>query len=82
VGRAGDDVLRGRSGDDRLRGGRGADLLDGGPGLDLADAGAGDDVVRARDGRPDRVVCGPGRDRVVADRTDRLAPGCELVRRG
>jgi hypothetical protein len=81
VGRAGDDELRGRGGDDRLRGGRGADLLDGGPGRDLVDAGSGDDVVRVRDGKPDRVVCGPGRDRVVADRADRLAPGCEVLRR-
>jgi hypothetical protein len=79
VGRAGDDVLRGRAGDDRLRGGRGADLLDGGRGADLLEGGAGDDVLLVRDGARDRVVCGPGRDRVVADRADRLAPGCERV---
>ena len=33
------------------------------------------------DGRRDRVRCGPGRDRVVADRKDRVAGDCERLSR-
>jgi Tol biopolymer transport system component len=40
-----------------------------------------DDVVRARNGLRDTVVCGRGRDLVLADRTDRVARDCESVRR-
>jgi hypothetical protein len=29
----------------------------------------------------DRIVCGPGRDSVLADRHDRLSRSCERVRR-
>ena len=64
-----------------LRGLGGADLLVGGRGPDRLLAGAGNDVVRARDGVRDRIACGPGRDLVVADRVDRIARDCELVRR-
>ena len=41
----------------------------------------GDDVVLARDGRPQSIHCGAGRDRVVADRRDRVAVDCERVQR-
>jgi hypothetical protein len=81
LGRGGADVLRGLAGNDRLAGGRGDDLLAGGSGLDRLEGGPGDDVLRARDGRRDAVVCGPGRDRVVADTLDRIAVGCERVAR-
>ncbi len=90
VGRRGRDRLFGGPGADRLRGGGGRDVLlggpgrdrlDGGPGADLLAGGQGADVIVARDGTRDRIFCGPGRDRVVADRRDRIAPGCERVTR-
>lgn len=89
-GASGDDVLKGGDGDDLLRGGRGSDRLDGGDGNDelvsdrgggRVSAGGGDDRVRAANGAQDTVLCGLGFDTVVADRTDRVAPSCESVRR-
>jgi Ca2+-binding RTX toxin-like protein len=77
----GADRLRGGGGRDVLLGGAGRDRLDGGPGADLLAGGPGADVIVARDGTRDRIFCGPGRDRVVADRRDRIAPGCERVTR-
>jgi len=47
---------------------------------DVIVAGAGNDSVHANDGHSDRVDCGPGRDVVWADRTDRLTR-CEIVHR-
>jgi dipeptidyl aminopeptidase/acylaminoacyl peptidase len=47
---------------------------------DVILAGAGNDLIHANDGHTDRVDCGPGRDTVWADRTDRLI-GCEIVHR-
>jgi hypothetical protein len=85
-GLGGNDLLRGRAGDDRLDGGRGrdrvfgdtgADLLIGGPGRDRLVGGRGADRIRARDGQPDAINCGPGRDRVLADRRDRISRNCE-----
>jgi hypothetical protein len=38
--------------------------------------------VFARDGEVDRISCGPGRDRVIADPQDIVASDCEVVRRG
>jgi Ca2+-binding RTX toxin-like protein len=85
---AGDDVLTGgRQGDnsfggagnDRLSGTGGADSLRGG-GRDLIFGGPGRDRINWRDSKRDRVRCGAGRDRVKADRRDRLR-GCEVVRR-
>lgn len=94
LGLRGRDVLRGLDGDDCLDGGRGRDRMAGGAGNDrLEDAagrdrfsgGAGDDLIRARDKRGrrvrDRVVCGPGADRAIVDRRDRVAASCETVRR-
>jgi hypothetical protein len=37
--------------------------------------------VVARDGEFDIVGCGPGRDSFVADATDHVGRGCELVQR-
>jgi Ca2+-binding RTX toxin-like protein len=91
-GEAGDDVLIGSGladnliggpGNDRLVGGRGSDrfdLFDGARGRDLIIAGPGPDQINSRDSARDRVRCGPGYDRVTADRKDRLR-GCELVSR-
>jgi hypothetical protein len=63
--------IAGGPGDDLLVGGAANDVLDGGPGRDVLAGGAGDDVLLARDGAVDRVRCGAGLDRVVADRRDR-----------
>jgi hypothetical protein len=40
------------------------------------DAGAGNDVVNSKDGVKDTVNCGKGKDKVKADRRDKLV-GCE-----
>jgi WD40-like Beta Propeller Repeat len=58
-----------------------ADVIEGTPLWgDVISAGAGNDFVHANDRHTDRVNCGPGRDTVWADRTDRLT-GCEIVHR-
>ena len=44
--------------------------------MDVFNGGAGNDVIDAKDGRREIVDCGPGRDRVKADRNDVLR-GCE-----
>jgi len=81
VGGAGGDELAGGPGDDHLRGDAGADVLRGGPGVDRLDGGTGGDRLDSRDGRREIVHCGLGRDRVRADRRDRLI-GCERKRLG
>lgn len=68
AGGAGDDYLYGEAGDDRLTGGAGSDQLDG---------GRGDDTLDSRDGALDSVVCGPGLDSVIGDRSDAVAGDCE-----
>ena len=75
-GRGGDDSLSGGPGADHLFGGPGRDLLLGGPGRDLFDAGPGSDQLRAVDHRAELLRCGPGVDRVRADRADRRSD-CE-----
>ena len=86
----GNDVLRGLGGDDCLNGGRGNDRLIAGPGSDRLTGGKGRDImlgaggpdmIKARDGQRDVIKCGPGKDKVVADRSDRVAKDCEQVRR-
>jgi Ca2+-binding RTX toxin-like protein len=74
--------VNGGPGADTLLGGAGDDTINGGRGVDLIVAGSGDDLVRARDGQRDRITCGPGSDRVVADGRDRVGGDCEVVRRG
>lgn len=76
VGATGRDRLNGGAGNDRLIGGPGRDRLLGGAGRDMIDAGPANDVVFARDGRRDRVRCGGGHDRAIADRFD-VVRGCE-----
>jgi Ca2+-binding RTX toxin-like protein len=80
AGLAGDDCLEGGSGDDLLSGGAGADDLRGGSGSNLVFGGAGGDTVAVANGKRDVVDCGTGRDRVTADRRDRLRR-CERVTR-
>lgn len=81
-GSAGRDSLDGGPGNDRLYGLGGRDILVGGRGADELYGGAGDDRISGDppqgDGyytpiirrRADRVDCGPGRDRITADRRD------------
>jgi RTX calcium-binding nonapeptide repeat (4 copies) len=57
---------------DRLRGTRRADVICG---------GAGNDVLLARDGVRDRIDGGPGRDRAVVDRVDRVTSVERLLRK-
>ena len=66
------DTIRTYGGNDDVRPGAGADDVDAGPGADL---------VRSADGARDLVRCGRGRDRVIADRRDRIARDCERVMR-
>jgi Ca2+-binding RTX toxin-like protein len=73
---AGADTLSGGAGVDNLSGGAGADTLTGGTGKDTFSAGAGNDVVNSRDRVKETVNCGKGKDRVKADKKDRLI-GCE-----
>ena len=76
TGGAGDDVLIGGPGKDKLNGGKGNDQLIGNAGKDSLVGGPGNDTINARDGVSELVKCGPGRDKVRADKKDRLS-GCE-----
>ena len=84
-GRHGNDVMVGGPGSDRLAGGSGGDRLTDAPssyafglssGANRIAGGPGADVVEVANARRDIVRCGPGRDRVSADREDKLI-GCE-----
>jgi uncharacterized delta-60 repeat protein len=79
-GGGGNDKLSGGGGADKLSGGSGDDSLSGSKGKDSFSGGAGNDRISSADGVAEHVSCGPGRDRVTADRRDRLS-GCERVRR-
>jgi hypothetical protein len=81
LGTQGPDVLRGLGGADLLYGLAGNDILFGGSGRDRLLAGSGSDVVHAKDDARDTIACGAGRDLVYADRADKIARDCELVRR-
>jgi hypothetical protein len=58
-----------------------ADRIVGTGGADRVSALGGADRITVRGGARDLVRCGAGRDRVKADRRDRVARDCELVRR-
>jgi hypothetical protein len=83
AGGVGNDSLLGGTGEDGLDGGTGNDRLVGGAGNDVLRGGAGNDVLSAVDERRSRdsISCGPGRDTVVANRTDLVARDCERVTR-
>jgi hypothetical protein len=68
----GNDRLHGQGGREYIVGGAGADVLRGGGRDDELFGGRGGDVLFARDGVPDLVHGGPGRDRARADRADGL----------
>jgi RTX calcium-binding nonapeptide repeat (4 copies)/WD40-like Beta Propeller Repeat len=81
IGTAGDDTLVGSPLRDLMAGLAGDDSLTGGGGHDRLSGGPGNDSHFAREGVGDTVLCGPGRDRVFADRRDKVARDCEQVRR-
>ncbi len=80
-GGSGNDRVGGQSGNDRVNGDSGRDRVNGGSGRDRISGASGNDSISARDRTRDRVSCGRGRDRLSADRIDRVARGCERVRR-
>lgn len=73
------DSIEGGDGDDELRGGPGRDVLSGGRGSDLLVGGNAtrdeSELVTVRD----VIQCGPGTDKVYADRLDQVAADCEQV---
>ena len=80
-GTAGADRIYAYGGNDRINGFAGNDTIVGGKGRDFVAASRGNDRILARDGASDRIDCGPGRDKVVADLSDRIWGGCEQVSR-
>ncbi len=81
AGDQGNDRINGNSGNDVLKGNSGHDRITGLTGADRIAGGSGNDRINSRDGRRDRVDCGRGRDRVLADRFDVIARTCERVSR-
>jgi Ca2+-binding RTX toxin-like protein len=79
-GRGGADLIRGRGGRDALRGGRVRDEIVGGKKFDRFFAGGGRDTIRARDGQPDEIECGAGRDLARVDRVEDGVYDCEVLR--
>ena len=95
AGTKGADEILGLGGADRLRGGPGRDVLIGGKGPDklTGDGGRdefnmrdeqelaapGRDRIYARDGRPDSISCGGGRDLAVVDEVEDGVYDCEVV---
>jgi hypothetical protein len=71
VGTAKNDTIRGTAGADKLYGRQGNDSLFGMAGGDYLNGGPG----------KDRFSCGAGRDTVVAERGEKVAGDCEVVRR-
>ena len=96
VGTKGDDVLKGRNGVDNLKGKGGRDVLIGGGGEDALHgdggrdsfnmrngkvlAAKGRDRIYARDGHPDEINCGAGKDLAVVDEVEDGVYDCEVVK--
>jgi len=79
-GGSGVDVIAGGPGNDFMSGGPGSDKLTGGTGRDVVLGGAGNDTINVREkAAGDTVSCGAGRDKVIADRRDKVARDCERV---
>jgi Ca2+-binding RTX toxin-like protein len=68
------------AGSDCISGGAGNDTINAGGGRNTVSGGTGNDIIDVRNDKRDRVSCGKGRDRIRADRTDKLR-GCERIRR-
>lgn len=72
------DTIDAKGGEDRVRGGRGNDKIWGGDGNDTLVGGKGRDRIYTGGWWTDVVNCGPGRDYVELDNTDK-ARNCERV---
>jgi hypothetical protein len=71
-GGAGDDVIYGGDGnEDFLSGDQGEDVIYGGDGNDILDGQGGED------GQRDKLYCGKGKDRYLADKNDYVDSSCE-----
>src|SRR5439155_8818209 len=62
-----------------ISGGAGNDKIDGGAGRNTISGGAGNDTIEVTNWARDTVNCGKGRDKVRADRSDKLR-ACERVK--
>jgi len=83
VGGGGKDNLNGGKGKDNLKGNGGKDKLKGGKSKDKFSGGGGNDTINSRDGKKgEKVNCGGGRkDKVTADKGDKVAGNCEKVKK-
>jgi Tol biopolymer transport system component len=82
LGSRADDRLSGSLLGDTIQTFAGNDEVAPGRGADDVDAGSGNDLIQAAlDGVRDLIRCGSGRDRVIAERRDRIARDCERVTR-
>jgi hypothetical protein len=77
IGKGGRDVLIGGGGEDSLRGDGGRDNFNMRDGVQLAAKGR--DRIYARDGHPDSINCGQGRDLAVVDEVEDGIYDCEVV---
>jgi hypothetical protein len=77
-GLGGNDTLLGGAGSDRIFGGAGNDVITGGGGADRLWGGRGSDTINAVDGERDYIDCGPGADRAVVDKFDKVV-NCEVI---
>ncbi len=80
-GMSGKDHLNGGPGTDRLSGGTGNDTINAAFGQDLVFGGSGRDFINvATAGKPAKVSCGSGPDKVRINRNEqRRVRGCEIV---
>jgi RTX calcium-binding nonapeptide repeat (4 copies) len=87
AGEDGDDEIRGLGGSDEIFHGSGDDVIYGGDGDDLVFPDKGNDVIYGGDGNDvldshddgqrDKLYCGAGRDKYVADKNDYVSKSCE-----
>lgn len=75
---AGRDRVKGGPLRDLIGSGAGADRISPGPATDRIKSGGGVDRLRLRDGERDYARCGPGEDRVRANRRKDRLSGCDL----
>jgi hypothetical protein len=76
-----DDAIYGYGGADRIHAWGGDDVLRLGSGSDKGRGGSGKDYIRAVDGRKDDIDCGPGSDSTTGNPGDKVAEGCEKIKR-
>jgi hypothetical protein len=81
----GDDTISGGSAHDRLVGGKGSDAIYGGSGEDVLYGGDGNDELDGRDvdsgakvTQRDKLYCGEGKDKYVANKLDNVSSSCEV----